>query len=386
MSDRISPGGAIIVGTGAIADAHGAFYSTADSETTGEQAASATGNTREGRGSSPRPRLSAVVDVDNSRARAFAERHGVSRVFDNLETALNSVQPEVVHICTPPWLHTQQTITSLHAGAWVLCEKPACGSLAELDRIEAAEKSTGRYAATVFQWRFGSGMRELKRRIQDGVFGRPLVAVCNTLWYRDETYYAVPWRGKWSTELGGPTVIHGIHLMDTLLWLLGDWAEISARAPTLIREVETEDVSAAIVRFTSGAVATIINSVLSPRQETYLRIDFENGTVEAAGLYSVTNEQWRYTSVPAAPGIEQDGPSQFPGDIEAEIPASQSTQIGELYRDMRIGRAPLTTGRERRRTVEFLTGLYKSAFTGVAVTPSDISRDDPFYHRLNGTG
>mgnify|MGYP003898246441 CR=1 FL=1 len=47
-------------------------------------------------------------------------------------------------------------IAAMEAGAWVLCEKPFCGSLAELDDIEAAEKRTGRHAACVFQMRFAS--------------------------------------------------------------------------------------------------------------------------------------------------------------------------------------------------------------------------------------
>jgi predicted dehydrogenase len=369
----------MIVGTGAVAEAHAGFYAApaADSAATA--------------GDTPRdssiavPRLQAVVDVDTTRARAFAGRWGVPLVFEDLETALADVQPEVVHICSPPWVHAEQSIAALNAGAWVLCEKPACGSLAELDRLEAVERATGRYAATVFQWRYGSGMRHLKRRIAEGALGEPLVAVCNTLWYRDETYYAVPWRGRWSTELGGPTVIHGIHLMDALLWLLGDWSEVCARAPTLARDVETEDVSAAVVRFKGGAVATILNSVLSPRQDTYLRIDFERGTVEAQGLYAVSNEQWRWTPAAGGPGATADGFSTSWGGIEDDVPASQATQIGELYRDLAHGRAPLTTGRERRRTMEFITALYKSAFTGSAVTPADIAPDDPFYNGFRGS-
>ena len=91
----------------------------------------------------------------------------------------------------------------MEAGAWVLCEKPFCASLAELDRIEAAEKRTGLYTGCVFQQRFASSTAHLRRLAQSGMLGRPLVAVCNTLWYRDTAYYGVPWRGRWATELGG---------------------------------------------------------------------------------------------------------------------------------------------------------------------------------------
>ncbi len=370
MSAAGPVGGAIIVGAGAVAEAHAAYYA-------GRAAPP------EGGGEETVPRLAAVVDTDEERARGFAGRHDVRLVFTDMEEALAEVRPEVVHICTPPWLHAEQSIAAMKAGAWVLCEKPACGSLAELDRIEAVERSTGCYAATVFQWRFGSGMRHLKDRIEAGALGRPLVAVCNTLWYRDAAYYAVPWRGRWATELGGPTIIHGIHLMDALLWLLGDWEEVYARAPTLARDLETEDASAALVRFAGGAVATVLNSVLSPRQETYLRVDFEQATVEASGLYEVTNAQWRGTPRPADEPEETSRLEAAWGTIEEDVAATQATQIAEFYRDLYADRPPLTTGSERRRTVEFITGLYKSAFTGTAVTPASITADDPYYRRLS---
>ena len=46
---------------------------------------------------------------------------------------------------------------------------------------------------------------------------------------------------------------HGIHQMDLLLHLLGDWSEVRAMAGRLVHDVESEDVSTALVRFESGA-------------------------------------------------------------------------------------------------------------------------------------
>src|SRR5256885_1061125 len=125
-----------------------------------------------------------------------------------------AVRPDVVLVAAPPALHAGMTIAALEAGAWVLCEKPYCASLAELDRIDEAERRTGRFAACVFQQRFASSTAHLRRLGEEGLLGRPLVAVCHTLWYRDAAYYAMPWRGKWRTELGGPTVGLRIHQTD----------------------------------------------------------------------------------------------------------------------------------------------------------------------------
>src|SRR5204863_8334871 len=110
--------------------------------------------------------------------------------------------------------------------------------------------------------------------------GRQMVGRCQTTWYRTQDYYAVPWHGTWADAFGGPTMQLGIHTMDLFLWLWNVWEEVTAAAATMNHQMEVEDVSLALVRYASGALATIVNSAVSPRQETVVRLDFERATVE----------------------------------------------------------------------------------------------------------
>ena len=64
---------------------------------------------------------------------------------------------------------------------------------------------------------------------------------------------------------------------------------------TLDRQIEVEDVSLAMVRFTNRALGSIVNSVLSPREQTYLRFDFQQASVELTALYSYTNKHWCFS-------------------------------------------------------------------------------------------
>jgi len=350
---------ALLVGTGGIGDAH-------------VRAVGATAG---------RVTLEAAVDIDLARARDFCARHGIPSAFGDFAEALAKVKPDLVLIAAPPSLHAAMCIAAMEAGAWVLCEKPLCASLAELDRIQAAESRTGRFTACVFQMRFASSHRHVRRLLHEGVLGRPLVAVCNTLWYRDAAYYAVPWRGRWATELGGPTMSQGIHTMDHLLHLLGDWEEIRAVADTLFHQIEVEDVSMALVKFANGARASIVNATVCPRQETYLRLDCERATVELTHLYAYQKENWRFTPAPAADPALTRAWEAFPPDVGS----THAAQLLELVQNMDAGVAPPTTGgAEARRTIEFLTALYKSAFTGAAVARGSIRPGDPFYTALHG--
>jgi len=352
---------ALLVGTGGIGDAH-------------VRAVEAT------RG---RVELVAAVDIDAKRVEEFCKRHRVPLARTDYAAALAEVKPNLVLIAAPPALHRPMSIAAMEAGAWVLCEKPFCGSLAELDDIEAAERRTGRYAACIFQMRFASSTAHLRRLAEEGQLGRPLVAVCNTLWFRDAAYYAVPWRGTWATELGGPTMGLGIHAMDHLLHLLGDWSDVQASIATLDRAIEVEDVSMALVRFANGACASIVNSALSPRQETYIRLDYQKATVELTHLYSYTRDNWRFTLAPTA---QEEGNSlaqalqSFPPDVGS----THAAQLDTFVASMDAGTRPLTSGADARRTLEFLTAIYKSAFTGETIRRGSIRPGDPFYTSLHG--
>jgi predicted dehydrogenase len=324
----------------------------------------------------------AAADTDAARLREFCSRHGIAVSRASLAELLDAARPDLVHLCTPPGVHAEQAVSCLRAGSSVLVEKPPALSLAELELMAAAEGRRGPWLATVFQHRFGSGARRLRAMIRAGVLGRPLLAVCHTTWFRDQAYFDVPWRGRWDTEGGGPTMGHGIHQVDLLACLLGDWAEVSAIARRQARRVETEDLSLAHVTFASGAVASVVNSVLSPREESYLRFDFERATAELSHLYGYGDDDWRITP---APGCEADVLAAWKAG-ERGVPSGHRAQFSAVLRSLRDRTAPPVTSGGALRTMRLVAGVYASAFLGRPVHPGDLGPESPFYHRMDGTG
>jgi predicted dehydrogenase len=323
----------------------------------------------------------AAVDIDRGAVEAFCAETGIPHAYTDLDLMLAEQRPDLVSICTPPTLHRAQTVAALRAGAWVWCEKPPVPSLADFDAIEAEEGADGGpYAAIVFQHRFGSGSRHVRRLLAEGALGRPLVAHCQTTWYRDTAYYAVPWRGRWHTEGGGPAMGHGIHQTDLLLDLLGPWSEVRAMAGRLVHDVETEDVSTALVRFASGALATVVNSVLSPDEVSRIRIDCERATVELTHLYGHANDDWRIVPAPDVPAEQAERWRDFGPDV----PSSHLAQLRELVASMRAGERPRSSGADGRTSLELITAVYKSAFTDTTVRAGEIVPGDPYYTALHG--
>jgi predicted dehydrogenase len=320
--------------------------------------------------------------VDPEQAEAFRKKAGLDRAATSVAELWEKENLDIVQICTPPAFHVDLSIQAMEAGACVLCEKPLCGSLAELHRIMDAEKRTGKWCASVFQMRYGAGTVHLQNLMKEGVLGAPLVGICHSTWYRNNAYYEVDWRGTWKNELGGPTVGHGIHAMDHFLGLLGDWSEVRADLGTLDRPIEVEDISMAIVRFANGAFGSIVNSVLSPREETYLRMDFQKATVELRHLYAYENKHWSF--FPAA--AQDETFAEKLRTISEGGASNHSAQLKALAADFHRGRIPQTSGPSAEATLDLLSSIYKSALTGTPVARGSIGKGDPFYEAFHGGG
>jgi predicted dehydrogenase len=166
-----------------------------------------------------------------------------------------------------------------------------------------------------------------------------------------------------------------------MLSILGPWAEVVAVSARQARPVATEDLSTAIVTFDNGAVATVVNSLLSPRETSYLRFDFEFATVELEHLYGYGDDNWKITP---APGHEAEVEALW-----AEGPHGDSGHAAQFAAvlDARERGLPLPvdTG-AARRTLELIAGIYASSFTGARVASGDIDADSPFYASMEGSG
>ena len=333
-----------------------------------------------------RARVRAVVDVDADRARAFAERYDIPDWGTDLAAALAgegcSAAPALAHVCTPPGPHVALAAACLEAGVPVLVEKPPALSLAGVDELLAVVERTGVDVAVVFQHRFGHAGRRVAAALGEGrPLGRPLVATCDTLWFRGDDYWDLPWRGRWDVEGGGPTMGHGIHQVDLLLALLGPWEQVTAMVARRARPTETEDVSAAVVRFADGTLATVTSSLLSPRETSVGRIDTDRATAEVEHLYGYVDADWRVTP---APGHE-DAAAWWAAGVDTAAPRSSHTQqLGAVLDALDAGTTLPVSLREARDTMDLVAATYASAATGRPVARGEIRPGHPWYPSMRG--
>ncbi len=345
----------------------------------------------------PRVELVGVVDVIAERAETYARDYATTAYSSIAELA--DRQPDLVSVATPPGSHVGPTLELLQHGRSVLLEKPPTANLVDLDTLIAADEASSGTVYGVFQHRHGSGARRANALLADGALGRPQVAVCETLWYRPDSYFLPDWRGNWAGEGGGPTLGHGIHQIDLLLHLMGPWTSVRAQSSRLARPVEFEDVSLAMITFASGAVGTIVTSLLSPRELSRIRIDTTGGTLEVDHLYGYRDADWSWSPAPDASTAVRNGrdpgeqtsvdPTAPARDVwvdsgSVDVPSNHAAQINRLVEDLLAGRRHETTLASTRPTMELVTALYASSLTGETVHRRDLVPGHPHYARLDG--
>jgi predicted dehydrogenase len=320
-------------------------------------------------------RVVAICDLDQDRAREVAAAHDVPRVFTDLAELCRVDDLDVIDICTPSYLHASQVQQVLAAGKHAVCEKPVAGSLKEVDVLISAEVQSGKRVMPIFQYRFGHGVQKLKCLIEEGLAGRAFLATVETAWRRRVGYYAVPWRGRWETELGGALVTLAIHAHDLLYFVLGPARSVFARTATLVNPIETEDCVSASLEMADGSLASLSVTTGSAAEVSRHRFCFSGLTAESnTQPYNNTADPWIFTadSPEVAGRIEQ--------TLARFVPLPEGF-AGQLYRfhqalqqDIEL---PVTLA-DARASLELITAVYHSAQTGQVVA-LPIGKDHPKY-------
>ena len=310
-------------------------------------------------------RVLAMCDLDPGRRNGLADEFGIERRVENFDDLLAMDDLDIIDICTPPALHYPMILAALRAGKHVVCEKPLVGSLAQIDEVMVLEKQSRGRLMPVFQYRFGNGIQQAKAIIDAGLAGKPYVGSVETLWRREADYYAVPWRGKWKTELGGTLMTHAIHPHDIFTYLMGDLKSLFGRVATRVNPIEVEDCISATVELQSGALGSFTGTLGSADEITRVRLAFENLTIESDhSPYNPGGAEW--TILPRNDATRDAIAVLLAG--WQDVPPRFTSQMARFYTALIDGTELPVTTTDARRSLEIVTAFYASSRTRQEVT------------------
>jgi UDP-N-acetyl-2-amino-2-deoxyglucuronate dehydrogenase len=292
----------------------------------------------------------------------------ISRRFDApcvTESALlEHPQVDAICICTPSGLHAEQAIRAAQAGKHVLIEKPIALSLEDADAVIATAAASHVTVGVVLQRRTDPVFRAIAEAIARDEFGRLTLGTITIPYHRPQSYYdEAPWRGTWAMDGGGVLMNQGIHLLDLLVWYLGDPISVQASVETLEHTIEVEDTLAACLCFASGALATITATTTVSRGAPHrLELYGTRGLVQVEGEAIVT---WQSAGTPPklASLAERSrlGASASPRGIMLD---GHIAIVRDFVDALASRRAPLVDAREARRALAAALAIYRVARGG----------------------
>lgn len=232
-----------------------------------------------------------LVGIASSSAGSALEacgRLGIGSAYASVEDLLQDDAVQVVHVCTPNYLHAELATAALMAGKHVVCEKPLATTVEDALRVAALAAQSGRVAAVPFVYRFHPMVREARARVRNGDVGRVLSLqgsyMQDWLLSRDDDNWRV------DAKLGGESRAFadiGSHLCDLIEFVLDDRiARLNAITSSVFDErgssttVTTEDIASVIFQTLSGVQGTIFVSQVASGRKNRLFLEV-NGSEES---------------------------------------------------------------------------------------------------------
>lgn len=318
-------------------------------------------------------KVMAVCDINEQRAKAYAEKYGIPHAFTDYREMLKMKELDAVSVTTWNNGHAPISIAALKAGKHVLCEKPLAMNAAEAQQMVDTAKETGKLLMVGFVRRFEDNVKYLKSSIESGHFG--------TVYYV-KTGYIRQWGnpGGWFSDKkrsgGGPVIDLGVHVIDLVRYINGKPKAVSVTASTFnylgmkpnIKGIskyrsqdyddfnDVEDAATAIIKFDNGMTLSFETSwvLFTKGPHNYLDIYGDKAGAQMEPLLEFYEEKDDYL-VEVKPKIETRA-DKFQHIFNEEI---------NHFVDCIVNNTPcINTGEDGVEIMKILDAIYESSRTG----------------------
>lgn len=180
--------------------------------------------------------VSAICDNNLEKVKDAAKRNEIPAYYTDAEEMLLKEKPDVVSICVPNFLHKEFSILALKHDANVLCEKPLAFTEADAKEMFALAKQHNKILMACQSMRFTQDRLLAKKLIDENVIG--------DIYYGEFSRIRKRGLPRWGTfhiknfSCGGAFVDLGVHMVDALVWLMGNPQLKSVCATTKVNHAD----------------------------------------------------------------------------------------------------------------------------------------------------
>jgi len=304
--------------------------------------------------------LVALVDI-RSQKDCDAESFDVP-FFNSIEELLDSeLAIDVVNICTPNGLHSEQALMALQKKMHVVCEKPMGLKKDACEKIIFKALQVSKQVFCVMQNRYSPPSEWIKSVITQELLGDIYMVQLNCYWNRDDRYYK---KGGWkgTSDLDGGTLFTQFsHFIDIMYWLFGDIDNIEGKFFDFNHKESTDFEDSGLVSFdfVNGGMGCINYSTAVANQnlESSMTIVGQNGSVKIGGQYMNEVEVCNIKDY-EMPKLKESNPANDYGPYKGSA-ANHNYVIKNVIDGVKGRTSPTTNALEGLKVVEIIERIYK---------------------------
>lgn len=260
-----------------------------------------------------RVRVAAIAARDPMRAQAFAAEHGIAKVHASYDALIADPAIDLVYVATPPAFHSATAIKALEAGKNVLVEKPFAMNAGEAGHVLDVAARTGRRVFEAFHYRHHALWHRIVEICRSGALGK-IVAL-------DAAFHApIPKAAdefRWNARIGGGALMDlGCYPLQWVRVATGEEPVVESASMRMVDGVDAE--TAAVLRFPSGAKATVACRMDGAAFAAFLNITGERGSIKV--LNPLAPQMGHKLDVDIGGKVQPEtveGPSTFAAQLQA---------------------------------------------------------------------
>ena len=262
----------------------------------------------------------AIASDDYKRAREIAEDYDIPNVFDNLKDAINHPQVEVVHNCTPNFLHFEINRAAIQAGKHIISEKPLTVTSQEATQLVDLAKSKKVVTAINFNYRFYPLIQQVRQIISSGELGQ--IYLIHGHYLQDWLFYDTDYNWRLETELSGNSraiADIGSHWCDMVQFISGLKIEkVCAQLTTIHKQrkkpkqavetfkgkeeliqdqfeminIKTEDAGSVLLQFSNSVTGVFTVSQVSAGRKNHFTFEINGSKKSVCWNQEEPNQLW----------------------------------------------------------------------------------------------
>lgn len=263
----------------------------------------------------------ALCDSNQKRVNEEARKLSIPKIYTDYRKLLEDGEIEVIHNCTPNFMHFEVNKAAMEAGKKIVSEKPLGVSSLESKKLAEMAEKTSSFNAINFNYRYFPLNQQVRAMISQGELGK--INIIQGCYLQDWLLYDIDYNWRLDSEIGGESFAVadlGSHWLDLVQHITGlEITAIFADLRTIIpvrkypkrheeiltfakrklkpedyaeKKIATEDYASLLLRFNNGAKGAFTTSQLCPGRKCRIFYEIDGSKCAVSWNHERANELW----------------------------------------------------------------------------------------------